>query len=276
MKIKLSLAAIIIAIIIASAVFFGQKNDLKILSHTENEFGPVWVFEQENMRCMSFLEPPSGILQSCMLLDNPKASVFHYAQIFLGSLFIQEQPRRILMVGLGGATVPKSLNILVPHAQIDIVEINPAIPEIVTKYFDFHESDRNHIIIEDGFEFAKNSPSNVYDIIFLDAFSPDYIPPSLLTDEFMQNIKRVLTKDGVIMMNTFATSEFKEQETKLFKKNFGEYYSLSTDQAEVIAAFKGPLPDLSEIAHKAALWRYRFVEVGVSQINVLSLFPKSN
>ena len=92
----------------------------------------------------------------------------------------------------------------------------------------------------------------------------------------MQNIKRVLTKDGVIMMNTFATSEFKEQETKLFKKNFGEYYSLSTDQAEVIAAFKGPLPDLSEIAHKAALWRYRFVEVGVSQINVLSLFPKSN
>ena len=44
MKIKLSLAAIIIAIIIASAVFFGQKNDLKILSHTENEFDPVWVF----------------------------------------------------------------------------------------------------------------------------------------------------------------------------------------------------------------------------------------
>ena len=275
MKRKLLLIVAIIVSIIAIAFFTGKKDDLKILFHTENEFGPVWVFEVENKRCMSFVEPPSDILQSCMLLDNPKISIFHYAQIFLSSLFIQEQPKRILMIGLGGATVPKSLNILVPRAHLDIVEINPAIPEIVTKYFNFHESDKNHIIIDDGFEFVKNSPSDIYDIVFVDAFTPDYIPPSFLTDEFMQNVKRVLTKDGVIMINTFATSKFKEQETQLLKKNFGEYYSLSTSSTDVFTAFNGDLPEISDIAYKAALWRYRFVEVGVSQIDVLSLFTKS-
>lgn len=277
MKRKLLLAAVITAVIISVSVFVGKKSDLKILSHTENEFGPVWVFEQGNMRCMSFIEPQSGILQSCMLLDNPKASIFHYSQIFLGSLFIKEQPRKILMIGLGGATVPKALNILVPRAQLDIIEINPVLVEIVRKYFDFHASDTNNIIIQDGYEFVKNSQSEVYDIVFVDAFTPDYIPPAFLTDEFIQNVKKVLVKDGVIMINTFANSEFKEQEIKLFKKNFGKYYSLSTDQTEVIAAFKGTtLPDLPEIAYKAALWRYRFVEVGVSQVSVLSLFQKSN
>jgi spermidine synthase len=109
MRRKLSLIVAIIASITAIAFFTVKKDDLKILFHTENDFGPVWVFEMENKRCMSFVEPPSNILQSCMLLDNPKVSIFHYAQIFLGSLFIQEQPKRILMIGLGGATVPKSL-----------------------------------------------------------------------------------------------------------------------------------------------------------------------
>ena len=36
------------------------------------------------------------------------------------------------------------------------------------KYFNFNESDKNHIIIDDGFEFVKNSPSDIYDIVFVE------------------------------------------------------------------------------------------------------------
>lgn len=275
MKRKLLMGAVLVSIIAAIA-FFGAKDNIKILSYTENNFGPVWVFEGENRRCMSFLKPPSAVTQSCMLLDSPKVSVFHYAQIFLGALFVKDQPKKILMLGLGGATVPKALNILVPKAELDIVEINPAIPPIVAKYFGFQESDKNHIFVEDGFEFVKNSPADVYDIVFLDAFTPDYIPPSFLTNEFMQNVKKILAKDGIVMMNTFTTSKFKEKEAELFKNNFGDYYNIATAQTKVMMASKNKLPETSEIIRQANLWRYRFVEVGVSQIDVLSLFEKSN
>ena len=62
------------------------------------------------------------------------------------------------MIGLGGATVAKALNILVPNARLDIVEINPAIPPIVADYFEFGETHKNHIFLADGLEFVlKNT-----------------------------------------------------------------------------------------------------------------------
>ena len=60
---------------------------------------------------------------------------------------IKENPEKILMIGLGGATVAKALNILVPNARLDIVEINPAIPPIVADYFEFGETHKNHIFV---------------------------------------------------------------------------------------------------------------------------------
>ena len=272
MKIKLLLAALL-ATSITLIAFFWSNNEAKILYHTENDFGPIWVFEKNDKRCMSFIKPPAPIIQSCMSLENPKtASLFHYPQIFLGSLFLKENPEKILMIGLGGATVAKALNILVPNARLDIVEINPAIPPIVADYFEFGETHKNHIFVADGFEFVKNSPANIYDIVLLDAFTQDYIPPSFLTDEFMQNVKKVMTKDGVVVINTFANSKFQNLESELFKNNFGKYYNLSTDQTRVIMASNGNLAKLPEIIHQSNLWRYRLVEVGVDQTAVLSLF----
>jgi len=272
MKLKLLLTTLL-ATSIALIAFFWNKSEVRILYHTENDFGPIWVFEKKDERCMSFIKPPSPILQSCMSLENPKtAALFHYSQIFLGSLFLKENPEKILMIGLGGATVAKALNILVPNARLDIVEINPAIPPIVADYFEFRETQRNHIFVADGFEFVKNSPANIYDIVLLDAFTTDYIPPSFLTDEFMQNVKKIMAKDGIVAINTFANSKFQSLESELIKNNFGKYYNLTTNQTRVIMASNGNLAKLPEIIHRSNLWRYRFVEVGVDQTAMLSLF----
>lgn len=85
MKLKLLLTTLL-ATSIALIAFFWNNNEVKILYHTENDFGPIWVFEKNDKRCMSFIKPPAPIIQGCMSLKNPKtAALFHYSQIFLGS-----------------------------------------------------------------------------------------------------------------------------------------------------------------------------------------------
>ena len=56
-----------------------------------------------------------------------------------------------------------------------------------------------------------------------------------------------MAKDGVIVINTFASSKVKKLETDIFESNFDKYYNLSTKQTRVMIASKNKLPDFNEI-----------------------------
>lgn len=273
---KFSLFAIAIILLIISLVVIKNNNAPKILIKEESDFGPVWIFEKNDRRCMTFIKPPTPVVESCILIQNPKIVLHAYIQVFLSALFLNDGPQRILVIGLGGANAQSALNILVPRTQIDTVEINPVLPKIVDQYFNYKEDYRNKIFIEDGAIFAKESAENIYDIILIDAFNADYIPPQLLTDEFMQNVKKMLTPKGVVAINTFTVSKTYELESDLFKRNFGKYYNLIFNKSRIMLAAKNYLPTLPEIAAKSILWRYRFVEVGVDQNALLSLYQSPN
>lgn len=260
---------LLIAIIITLILNYNDKS--KIIAEVESDFGPIWVFEENNLRCMSFLKPPTPITQSCMNLSNHKIIVHNYAKLFTSAIFFVENPRKILVIGLGGASIHKALNAIFPNAHIDSVEINTAIPAIVEKYFDYKENQLNKIFIEDGAKFVKNGVDQTYDIIFIDAFSKNYIPPQMLTDEFMQNIKRLLTDNGVVAINTFKDTEYSDLEADLFKRNFDNYYNLIAGGSKVMLAGKKLLPPINEISASANLWRFRFVEIGVDQYGLLQL-----
>jgi spermidine synthase len=264
-------------ILLVTALLVIKNNDgSKILIKEESNFGPVWVFEKTGQRCMTFIEPPTPIVQSCALNQNPKIVLHGYVKLFLSTLFFNDNPQRILVIGLGGASVHKPLNILLPRTQIDTVEINEVLPKIVDQYFGYKEDYRNKIFIEDGAIFAQEATANIYDIILIDAFNADYIPPQFLTDEFMQNIKKMLTEKGVVAINTFTVSKSYKLESDLFKRNFGKYYNLIFNSSRIMIAAKNYLPDLSEIARNSILWQYRFVEVGVDQKALLALYQSPN
>ena len=92
----------------------------------------------------------------------------------------------------------------------------------------------------------------------------------------MQDIKKVLTSNGVVAINTFTVSKTYELESDLFKRNFGKYYNLIFNNSRIMVAAKNDLPDLSEIASNSILWRYRFVEVDVNQEGLLGLYQSPN
>lgn len=268
--------AVVIAVILGLSTLYWQSNNTEIYYHTENEYGPIWVYDSKDIRCMSFFEPPAPIIQSCMSLSNKKAVLFDYAQMFLSTLFIKEDPRKILIIGLGGATIQKALNILVPNAKIYTVEINPDIPTIVKKYFGYEFNYTNRIFVEDGVQYVKNSPPNRYDLVLIDAFSREYIPEGFLTHEFMSNVKKTLKTNGLVAINTFISSKKSDFESELFKDTFGKYYNLKKANSRVmVAQANNKLPEYQEIAVDSNLWLYRMAEIGVNQTALLSFYKDS-
>ena len=257
--------------------FYLLKNidDNKIIAEEESTFGTIWVFDKEDKRCLTFTKPPTPITQSCMLISNPKKLISPYVQMFLSALFLNDNPQRILVIGLGGASTPKALNILMPNAQIDTAEINPALPKIVENNFNYKENEYNRIYIEDAAAFAEKAAPDTYDIIFIDAFNSEYIPPHLLTDKFMTDIKNMLTPNGIVAINTFTVSKSFRAESELFKRNFGQFYNLIFNTSRIMIASKGKIPDLNEIQQKAVFWKFKFMEVGVDQAALFKLFREA-
>ena len=109
-----------------------------------------------------------------------------------------------LLVGLGGAGMPKQFLNDYPKIKIDVVEIDKTIPTVAKQYFGLKDSDRLSIIIDDGRRYIKKTEER-YDLIFMDAYGGTKygltIGPHLVTQEFFREVKKKLTPKGVVAYN---------------------------------------------------------------------------
>jgi len=83
--------------------------------------------------------------------------------------------------------------------------------------------------------------------VILDAFGSDYIPEHLTTVEFLQEVKSVLSTDGVILANTFSSSRLFKHELATYAKAFGEFYVLRMSGSSNRILMHSVNPDLMQI-----------------------------
>lgn len=272
---KLLYKTFLIIFIILSQAHFAIAN--KILHHSSNEYGPLWIFDQpDNSRCLSFVPLTDGIVQTCINLDNKDVIKFEYAKMILGTLYLNDSNKRILMIGLGGGALARTIQQILPNSRLDLVEINPAIPPIAEKYFSFKPNKNTKIFVADGFDFILNSKPETYDIIIIDAFDKYYIPDSFLTLEFVKKIKTTLSKNGVVAINTFVGSIYYETESALYKEVFGEFFNLTNSVSRIIIAKKGDLPRMAKIRKESDKWAFSFTRLGIEKDWLLNKFIKQN
>lgn len=161
--------------------------------------------------------------QSCQYIDNPDELVFDYARLSFVGLLVNPQPQRVLVVGLGGGSLPRTFRELFPEAKIDSVEIDPAVVEVAERYFGFKESENVDVTVKDARVFVKQAGifGRKYDYIILDAFNGDYIPEHLMTKEWLEEVKAILTDGGVLIANTFSISDLYHNESATYEAAFG-------------------------------------------------------
>ena len=196
-----------------------------VLHEERSLYTRILVHQNKNLLCLKFTLVRSDSNQSCKDLAQPKRMVFTYAQMSMAALLFNPSPKSILIVGLGGGTLPMALRELAPAAVIDTVEIDPAVVRVATDYFGYRTDDQNRVITEDARVFGKRAKirGQRYDLIVLDAFNGDYIPEHLMTVEYLREMRDLLTADGTLVANTFSSSNLYHHESNSYRQVFGDF-----------------------------------------------------
>ncbi|MBL8251170.1 MAG: fused MFS/spermidine synthase [Candidatus Competibacter sp.] len=244
--------------------------------HSEKSlYRNILIYEESGQRCMSFSQRDQSARQTCKSLSDPDEFVFTYTKMMMGALYLNPDPHKILIVGLGGGVLPTALATLYPDAAIDIVEIDPAVVKVAKQFFGFDPTAKMRVIEEDGRVFTKRAAKSEahYDLIMLDAFDHQYIPEHLLTQEFLLEIKKLLAANGVLAANTFSTSRLYDHESTTYQAVFGEFYNLRVQyKNRIILAKLDGLPARDMIERNAATLEDKLKPLGFGRDWLLPLF----
>jgi spermidine synthase len=196
----------------------------------------------------------------------------------MGALYLNPNPKRLLIIGLGGGTLPTAMHSLVPDATIDVVELDPSVVKAAADYFNFKEDPKLIVHTEDGRVFVKKAMKDgpQYDLVMLDAFEDDYIPEHLLTQEFLQEVKSIMVPGAVIAANTFSSSGLYPYESATYAAVFGKFYNLKAAN-RVIWAQNGELAPIETINTNAITLEPALVKRGMHALEVVTMIqPKKD
>jgi spermidine synthase len=240
-----------------------------------SQYREVLVYEQDGERCMCFTTQCRIGRQSCINLANPRRFALNYTRLALGGLLftVEQPPRRLLIVGLGGGTIPTALREILPDAQIDTVEIDPAVTRVAKDYFGFRADPKMTVFEMDGRVYVKRAirEGKKYDAILLDAFDHEYIPEHLLTQEFLEEAKSLLTPGGVLVGNTFSSSQLYDHESTTYAAVFKTFFNLKTANRVIVARPAG-LPTQQQLRDRALQYELVLRGFGVELATLLPLF----
>jgi spermidine synthase len=242
--------------------------------HSERSlYRNIVVYEEDGVRCMIFNKRSrSNARQTCMKLAAPDELVFNFTKMMMASLYLDPNPKDILIVGFGGGTLAHSLLKILPEARIDAVEVDRAVIAVADKFFNVRPSERLAIFEADGRTFVKRQVGKkTYDLVMLDAFDEDYIPEHMLTREFLAELKQVMNPNAVLAANTFTTSALYDHESATYHAAFGDFYNLKTNNRIILTRLGGP-PPMSEIEKNAAAFDDAFKPLGVERNWLLPMF----
>lgn len=140
--------------------------------------------------------------QSGLALDDEPELLFDYNQRFL-EMIESVHPASVLVIGGGAFTLPTVLIERFQDMTVDVVEIDPLLPQLAKQYFDLPDDPRLSVIVGDG-RLYIDTCQTTYDMIIVDAFFTYDISMPLLDEDAVYAYRRCLNKDGIVAINFIA------------------------------------------------------------------------
>ena len=228
----------------------------KILYQSNSKFNDILVTQEGNI--LTLYSPPAT-KQTAIDTENPTLPHLEYARNILPGLVFAQNPKSILILGLGGGSIPMMLTNINKLLFIDIVEIDPEIAVVAQKYFHFKTSQRMQLFIEDAFQFVKDS-EKTYDILIMDAYIGTDLPQPLSTCEFFKEVYRCLSNKGIFIANLMTTNRlYYEKMLEKISLAFGEIWLLhgNTSNNAIVFAMNRKLSRI-EIMRNALCLKRKF------------------
>jgi len=174
-------------------------------------------------------------LESAIDLSDPLQLVVAYTRSLFGALYIQPNPKRVMMIGLGGAGFHRLFVAAFPDSLLQTVELDPKVLELCQTRMGFTPTKKTPVAIMDGRMYVKRNKEQ-WDWLILDAFRGGFVPPHLKTEEFYKECAARLSDRGVFISNLHATTELYFSDLKTIQAVFPQVVLFRTgDRGNVIA-----------------------------------------
>jgi spermidine synthase len=164
---------------------------------------PIDIREEAGVRTLHF---GSEWIQGAMRIARPWNLELEYTREMMAALLLRDAPRKVLLIGLGAASLTKYLYRHYPLAHLTVVEIEPAVVAAARQFFKLPEDPKRlHLVIGDGAEYMLNS-SKKFDLILVDGFDERARAGALETLPFYQACRSRLSGSGVLAVNLLTRS----------------------------------------------------------------------
>ena len=172
---------------------------MKTVLEKDTFYHRIRVQEDDEARYMYF----DRTLQSAMNLKDPTALRLIYSRYTSLGFTFRPDAKKVLIIGLGGGSIPKKLQKEFPSMEVDVVEIDPEVIQIAKNHFNVRDGKNLRLHAQDGRLFLTRT-ANQYDIIMIDAYYSDAMPFHLATREFFELAQRKLAPNGILVTNLIS------------------------------------------------------------------------
>jgi len=153
-----------------------------------------------------YLHFGSDWVQGAMRIARPYALELDYTKEMMLPLLLRpdDWPRRVLLIGLGAASLTKFLWRYRPDAKLTVVEIDPQVEAVARQFFKLPDDpQRIQMQYADGADFIIQTKQK-YDLILVDGFDNKARAGRLDTLPFYLDCKARLAKEGLLCINLLA------------------------------------------------------------------------
>jgi spermidine synthase len=207
----------------------------------------ILVSEAAGVRYLHF---SSDWVQGAMRVARPYALELDYTKEMMAALLLRPEPywpRRVLLIGLGAASLTKFLHRYRPEARLTVVEIEPAVVATARQHFRLPEEDaRLRIVLDDGADYVATTRHR-FDLILVDGFDAEARTGRLDTLPFYVGCRARLTDEGLLVANLLTKrKDFKRSIERLERAFDGRALCFpSCDSGNAVAfAAAGDIIDL--------------------------------
>jgi len=243
-----------------------------LLEEARSDFSHVQIQQLGRRRSMIFRrEDGSELTQTTIEVNHADSLALPYAKAQAAALLLVPHPRRVLVLGLGGGTLPRFFRRMIPDVTIDAVEIDPVVVELAARWFGIEAGPRMEVFTEDAIAFIdRSSPTSrrahdrSYDLIYVDAFlEPNAegadnsgIPLALRKQTILEGLRSRLAPAGAAVFNLHFRSGYAEQAAAIaavFPRRYKVGIDSSTQRHIIALAGDPPALDAAQLASRAAV-----------------------
>ncbi len=235
-----------------------------VLDEATSEYSRIRVTQDRRRRALVFVrEDGSELLQTAIDVNRADALALPYAQAQATGLLFAPEPLRVLVLGLGGGTLPRFFHRTIGAAEIDAVEIDAAVVQMAAKWFGVEPGPRVRIYTEDAIAYIERNHQK-YDLIYVDTFlEPNAegadnigIPLALRTRTILEGLRRGLSPAGVVLFNLHFRSGYAEQAAaiaEVFPRRYMVRVADSTQRHIIGLGESVPAVSAEQLAERAAI-----------------------